>query len=83
MNRDVCNACNTTVDMAHPNVDADMPEWIPFDPTRHNCAWCANCHQFINQYFDGIGESRCQIRTWESAPMNPDRSCHLEPPLLG
>jgi hypothetical protein len=64
MNRDFCDACNATVDMAHPNVDADTPEWIPFDPTRHNCAWCANCHQFLNQYFHGIGDGRCQIQTW-------------------
>jgi hypothetical protein len=72
MNRDVCDACNATVDMAHPNVDADTPEWIPFDPTRHNCAWCANCHQFINQYFDGTGDDRSQIRSWKSGTFDLD-----------
>jgi hypothetical protein len=52
------------IDMAHPNFEADTPEWIPFDPTRHNRAWCANCCVFINEYFQGFGVRRRQIRIW-------------------
>jgi hypothetical protein len=54
MNRALCGTCNQIVHMAHPNLEADTPESIPFDPTRHNRAWCTNCRVFINQYFRGL-----------------------------
>jgi hypothetical protein len=67
MNRDVCDACNATVDMSHPHVDADIPDRIPFGPAHHNRAWCSNCRVFINEYFHGVGDRRRQVRTWKSA----------------